>query len=74
MSHQSNRRRFLKQGIGAGIRAAGWARAASGKSPNFVQKPMTHDVCEARRVAQAAATAQLAPYREWNPNQPVTER
>ena len=153
MSHQSNRRNFLKRGIGAGVLAAGWATAASGKSPNgkihhaaigvggkgwtdimelashpevviaalcdvdaahvhraaqefpqarcyqdwrellakegdkidavsvstpdhmhapismsainlgkhlFVQKPMTHDVYEARRVAEAAAKAQLA--------------
>ena len=153
MSHQSDRRNFLKRGIGAGFCAAGWAGAASGKSPNgkihhaaigvggkgwsdvmafashpqvviaalcdvdaahlrraaqefpqarcyqdwrellakegdkidavsvstpdhmhapisisainkgkhvFVQKPMTHDVCEARRVAEAAAKAQLA--------------
>jgi predicted dehydrogenase len=153
MSHQSDRRQFLKRGIGAGLCAASWARAASGKSPNgkihhaaigvggkgwsdvmefashpqvviaalcdvdaarmrraaqkfpqarcyqdwrellakegdkidavsvstpdhmhapismsainngkhvFVQKPMTHDVYEARRVADAAAKAQLA--------------
>ena len=153
MSQQSNRRSFLKRGIGVGFCAAGWARAASGKSPNgkiqhaavgvggkgwsdvmafashpqvviaalcdvdtarldqaaqkfpqarcyhdwrellakegakidalsvstpdhmhapitisainngkhvFVQKPMTHDVYEARQVAEAAAKAQLA--------------
>ena len=34
MSHQSDRRNFLKQGIGAGLGAAAWAHAASGKSPN----------------------------------------
>jgi predicted dehydrogenase len=34
MSHQSNRRNFLKRGIGAGLGAATWAHAASGKSPN----------------------------------------
>ncbi len=153
MSHQSDRRRFLKQGVGASLCAASWAGAASGKSPNskihhaaigvggkgwsdlmafashpevviaalcdvdtvrvqraaarfpqarcyqdwrellaeegdkidavsvstpdhmhapismsaindgkhvFAQKPMTHDVYEARRVAEAAAKAQLA--------------
>jgi predicted dehydrogenase len=153
MSHQGDRRNFLKRGIAAGFCAAGWASMASGKSPNgkihhaaigvggkgwsdvtafathpqvviaalcdvdtaylrqaaqefpqarcyqdwrellakegdkidavsvstpdhmhaaismsaihqgkhvFVQKPMTHDVYEARRVTQAAAKAQLA--------------
>ena len=153
MSHESDRRDFLKQGIGAGICAASWARLASGASGNgkihhaaigvggkgwsdlmafashpevvivalcdvdkarlqraaakfpqarcyqdwrellaeegdkidavsvstpdhmhapismsainhgkhvFAQKPMTHDVYEARRVAEAAAKAQLA--------------
>ena len=34
MSHQSDRRQFLKRGIGAGLCAASWGRAASGKSPN----------------------------------------
>ena len=34
MSHQSNRRDFLKRGIGTGLCAAGWVRAASGNSPN----------------------------------------
>ena len=34
MSHQSDRRNFLKRGIGAGLGAANWARAASGRSPN----------------------------------------
>ncbi len=34
MNRQSDRRSFLKQGIGAGFCAAGWGRVASGKSPN----------------------------------------
>jgi predicted dehydrogenase len=34
VSYQSNRRNFLKRGIGVGLCAAGWPRAASGKSPN----------------------------------------
>ena len=34
MSHKSNRRSFLKRGLGAGLFAAGWARAGSGNAPN----------------------------------------
>ena len=34
MSQQNNRRNFLKQGIGAGLFAAGWTQVAAGKSPN----------------------------------------
>jgi hypothetical protein len=34
MSHQSDRRNFLKRGIGAGLCAVSWTHAASGKSPN----------------------------------------
>lgn len=34
MRQQSDRRSFLKQGIGAGLCAATWAHAALGKSPN----------------------------------------